>query len=290
VGTSSGLPAIRPLSTPEDMHACEDLQQEVWGFPDREIVPLVELVSVAKSGGCIAGAFHEGALAGFVYGLWGLREGRWYHYSRMLAVRAPWRGRGLGRALKLHQRGFCLERGIDLMRWTFDPLEGPNAALNVGKLGVVVDEYIVNYYGLKQDALNRGLPTDRLFVKWHLDGERVRERIAGRAAQVGAGEILSRAPAALSARPGPASLPAPEPREVPDRAAEVHVEIPGDVQDLKRRDLALASAWRLAVRETCVRLFQRGFRVEEFGSEIVQGARRSAYLLRKGPEERRRTP
>jgi predicted GNAT superfamily acetyltransferase len=199
----------------------------------------------------------------------------------MLAVRPEWRGRGLGAALKLHQRRFCLERGIGLVRWTFDPLEGPNASLNVARLGVVVDEYIVNYYGMKQDALNRGLPTDRFFVKWHLDSERVRERAAGPVPAPSAEEILSGSPPALASVPGPSGLPAPRACEVPAGADRAHLEIPGDVQDLKRRDLGLASAWRLAVRAASLGLFARGFRVEEFGSSASGGARRSAYLLRR---------
>jgi len=275
---------IRPLNAPGQMHACEELQKEVWGFPDREIVPLVELVSASKAGGSLAGAYRREDLVGFVYGMWGFDGSEIYHYSRMLAVKASFRGRGLGFRLKAWQRDFTMKRGVNLMRWTFDPLEGANASLNVAGLGVVADEYILDYYGQKQDALNRGLPTDRFFVKWFLDSPRTADRLSGTGTRMSLDEILGTGPALVASRPGNAGRP--EPRVYPPRdgGGPFHLEIPGDVQALKRDDLGLASAWREAVREACIGAFSRGFRVEEFASAVVDGARRSAYLLRKhGP-------
>ncbi|MHC4601374.1 MAG: hypothetical protein ACYS47_20450 [Planctomycetota bacterium] len=273
---------LRPLTTSEDMLAVEEVQREVWGFPDREIVPVVELVSAAKAGGCVAGAFHEDELVGFVYGGWGLRDGAFYHYSRMVAVLGRFRGAGLGQALKAFQRRFVLDRSVNLMRWTFDPLEGGNASLNIGKLGAVVDEYIRNYYGMKEDELNRGLPTDRFFLKWCLDSPRVEKRLDGSEKGADLKEILAAEPA-LSSGPGKADLPEPVPQAVPLDAEAFHVEIPGDIQEMKRRNLPLAGAWREALRETCEKAFVAGFRVEEFASAPTERGRRSAYLFRRRP-------
>ncbi|MHC4779398.1 MAG: hypothetical protein ACYTFG_12560, partial [Planctomycetota bacterium] len=241
------------------MHACEALQREVWGSPDLEIVPVVELISAVKAGGLVAGAFESHSLVGFVYGGWGLEGGEAYHYSRMVAVLGRLRGRGLGLRLKAFQREFVLEKGVTLMRWTFDPLEGGNASLNISKLGAVVDDYIENYYGMKSDSLNQGLPTDRFFLKWFLDHRRVEDRIARRATGPPAKAIFSE-PAALSSRPGSRGFPQPVVEEFPGESSAFHAEIPGDIQGMKGADMGLARAWRAALRETSQKAFAEGFR------------------------------
>ena len=48
---------IRPLSTHEEICAVEQLQREVWGLPDVEVVPLHVLLTAAKNGGLLLGAF-----------------------------------------------------------------------------------------------------------------------------------------------------------------------------------------------------------------------------------------
>lgn len=273
---------IRALKTPDDMAAAEALQQEVWGSPDREVVPVVELISAATAGGCVAGAFEGEAMVGFVYGIWGLRDARFYHYSRMLAVTKRLRGRGLGLRLKLHQREHTLGRGVNLMRWTYDPLEGPNAALNVGKLGVVADEYIENYYGFKHDALNRGMPTDRFFVKWFLDDPGTIDRIEGRRPVPPVGVLLETGAPLLDAVAREDGFLEPAVRPLAETATGLRMEIPPDIQAVKASDLDLALRWRLAVREASHAAFDAGFRVEDFRSAEHEGRRRSVYLLRKG--------
>ncbi len=272
---------IRPLATPGEMQACTALQQEVWGLPELEVVPVVELVSAAKAAGCVAGAFEGPEMVGFIYGIWGLENERPYHYSRMLGVKPGFRGKGLGRLLKFFQRDFVLARGVNLMRWTFDPLEGPNASLNFKKLGVVADEYIVDYYGFKGDDLNRGLPTDRFFVKWFLDDERVKDLSEGFGNGPSLADILTAGPPALSSRPRHADLPHPAPQTFPAETQRLHIEIPPDIQTVKRKDIELASAWRLAVRDAALRAFAAGFRAEAFARGEHEGRRRSAYLLVK---------
>ena len=49
--------------------------------------------------------------------------GKPYLHSHMLGVLPEYRNAGVGRLLKLHQREDALARGIDLIEWTFDPLE-----------------------------------------------------------------------------------------------------------------------------------------------------------------------
>src|SRR5215831_18032986 len=145
---------IRPLSSHADYLAAEDLQRAVWHFPDREIIPLNELVVMQRNGGYVFGAFKGRSMAAFCFGVPGFRDGRPYHYSRMLGVRPGVQDRGIGVRMKREQRRHVLAQGLDLVKWTFDPLQSRNAFLNVVRLGAVVREYHVNLYGESGSRFN----------------------------------------------------------------------------------------------------------------------------------------
>jgi predicted GNAT superfamily acetyltransferase len=91
----------------------------------------------------------------------------------MLAVRKEHRNSGLGRRLKLLQREDALARGIELIEWTFDPLEIKNSYLNIEKLGAIGRRYNINQYGITSSPLQGGLPSDRLIAEWWLKSKRV---------------------------------------------------------------------------------------------------------------------
>jgi len=85
----------------------------------------------------------------------------------------------VGVRLKLAQREEALARGVDLITWTFDPLQARNAQLNLRRLGARATEFLENLYGITSSALHYGLPTDRLLVRWELRSPRVEERLVG---------------------------------------------------------------------------------------------------------------
>ena len=157
----------------EDFRACVALQKEVWNFSDAELVPLRMFVVAAKVGGQVMGAFDGNVMVGFALSVPGTRTGHVYLHSHMLAVRKDYRNSGLGRRLKLMQREDALARGIDLIEWTFDPLEIKNAYLNIEKLGAIVRRYNINQYGITSSPLQGGLPSDRLIAEWWLKSKRV---------------------------------------------------------------------------------------------------------------------
>jgi predicted GNAT superfamily acetyltransferase len=86
----------------------------------------------------------------------------------------------VGRQLKLRQRDDALARGIDLIEWTFDPLELKNAYFNVEKLGAIVRRYIRNEYGVSSSALHGGLPTDRCVAEWWIREPKVNAAVVDR--------------------------------------------------------------------------------------------------------------
>jgi predicted GNAT superfamily acetyltransferase len=175
---SSDSVVIRRCRGLEELRACVVLQKEVWNFTDAELVPLRMFVVAEKVGGQVLGAFAGDEMVGFALSVPGTRSGHVYLHSHMLAVHKDHRNSGLGRRLKLLQREEALTRGIELIEWTFDPLEIKNAYLNIEKLGAIARRYNINQYGITSSPLQGGLPSDRLIAEWWLKSKRVETLMA----------------------------------------------------------------------------------------------------------------
>ena len=229
---------FRDLSGMGEFFAAEALQRAVWGTGDMPD-PADLMMVIQAEGGLVGGAFVEGRLMGYVFGF-PTRDPKIQH-SHRLAVLDSARGLGLGVRLKLYQREWCLERGIDLVRWTFDPLRSRNAALNFHRLGTQSESYLVDYYG-EMEGINRGLASDRLLVDWHLASPRVAALAEGRAA------------------PPPDGTP-------------MALRLPRDLDALIASDAAAANALRLELRAELQAALGRGQRILGFDKEA------RSYLL-----------
>ena len=160
---------IRPLHAHAELAEAVALQQEIWGFADRDLLPFRFFVVASHIGGQVLGAFDGSKMVGFLIAIPGLKPGpKPYLHSHMLGVLSSCRNCGLGEKLKLAQKQDALARGIHWIEWTFDPLEVKNAYFNVMKLGAVSRRYLRNQYGVTSAKLNSGLPTDRLIADWDL--------------------------------------------------------------------------------------------------------------------------
>ena len=153
---------IEKVDSFEGMDACVHLQQSVWQFGDIDVIPRRLFVVARAVGGQILGAWAGNNLVGFALAIPGIRNGQSYLHSHMLAVSPEYRNRGIGRLLKLAQRQDALTRGIDLIEWTFDPLQVKNAFFNIEKLGAIVRRYSPDFYGTSTSPIHGSLPTDRL--------------------------------------------------------------------------------------------------------------------------------
>lgn len=285
---------IRPLRTVEEARQCEELQRLAWGMDDLEVVPLSMLITAAKNGGQLLGAYEGGRLIGFTFGFLGARSAqqpglpvrhRLKLCSHMTAVLPEYRDRGIGYALKLAQRDHALDLGLDLVTWTYDPLEGRNAALNIGKLGAVCNTYLRNIYGEMNDALNAGLPTDRFQVDWWIASQRVKIRLSGQRPRLsydlvtsGGAQTLSLAAFASDGTPWPSAWEQPT-------GLMVLVEIPANFQAIKRHDIALAHAWRQHARDLFEACFAAGYIVTDFLHETVAGWPRNFYILTRQEDQ-----
>ena len=167
---------IRHCHELADFERCMELERAVWGGTELDTVPSAIFVVADETGGQILGAYdHEAGLqmVGFTLAMAGHHGERRYLHSHMTAVLPAHQNRGIGRMLKLFQREDALRRGIELVEWTFDPLEIRNAYFNLVRLGAIVRRLIPNAYGITSSPLHGGMPTDRLMAEWWLDSPRV---------------------------------------------------------------------------------------------------------------------
>ena len=128
---------FKKLNTLDELSQCERLQKAVWGFNTNDIIPSRFMMVLCKHGGFAMGAFDAETMIGFVFGIPAIHYGRPSQHSHMLAVMPEYRNQKIGFKLKMAQRKDALRRNIELITWTFDPLQSKNAYLNLNKLGVI---------------------------------------------------------------------------------------------------------------------------------------------------------
>lgn len=275
---------VRRLTTLEECRQVAALEKAVWEFADPEdVVPPALLIVSVKRGGLLLGAFDEAdALRGFVYSMPASKDGRPTHWSHMLAVAKDARAGGLGLRLKLEQRTHALEAGIDLIEWSYDPLQALNAHLNFARLGVVVEEYEENLYGDSTSPLHQGTPTDRFVAEWRLTAPHVERRLgAPQAPLLRDAAIMSAVLVNPSRQIGEWLEPAESAIDVVD-GRRVLVEIPTSFTEMQRSRPDLALAWRLATRRIFQTYLGRDYRVVDF--LLSREAGRGQYVMaRKTP-------
>lgn len=171
---------IRHCASLAEYEECVRIEHITWG--EEIAVPSAIFVVAHHTGGQVLGAFGTASgrerMVGFTLALAGVRAGKAFLHSHMTAVLPEFRDRGVGRRLKLYQRQDALKRGIEVIEWTFDPLDLKNAHFNFARLGAVARRFIPDCYGVTESPLHAGLRTDRLVAEWRLDSERVKSILA----------------------------------------------------------------------------------------------------------------
>ena len=246
---------VRELSKTDDLAAVVALFAGVWETPVREFQLGTEVLrALSHAGNYVAAAFDEkGEMVGASLAFLGMHGGLVDLHSHITAVVPHARG-GTGFALKQHQRAWSLARGVERVRWTFDPLVRRNAYFNLTKLGAEVVDYQPDFYGAMGDSVNKGDHSDRCVAQWDLISERAVGAAAGDAAEPdlealrveGAIEVLSDHSGSPRIRTGEAQV--------------LLCWVPEDIVALRRSDPELAGAWRLALRDTLGRALDGGYR------------------------------
>ena len=252
---------IRDVNGVSELRAVEAMQKEVWGCADLDVVPFTLLVASKEVGATLIGAYDDGSLVGFVYGFTGYENRHVTHHSHMLAVKPAYRNHQLGYKLKLAQRERVLSDGIERITWTFDPLQSLNAHLNFRKLGVVSDTYKTNFYGEATSSFLHQIGTDRLWVTWLLDSQRVHERLE---ATEDTQSLFDKdnAPALVQNSIGDVPL-SNKSLEIPG-SEHLSIEIPLEINRLQREHLELAIEWREATRWAFKIALNAGYLIEDF--------------------------
>ena len=272
---------IRSLHTFDECRHVMALESEIWGYGDPEdAVGIPMFVITLKRGGILLGAFDGERMVAFVYSIAGIKDGRPMQWSHMLGVLPAYRGTGVGRDLKLEQRRVAIDMGLELMEWTYDPLQAVNAHLNFRRLGVLVEDYVEDVYGESSSVLHRGNPTDRFIAQWWMRTRRVEEAIAARdetaAGTVSRGESWDRAPLVNVVTPHGRWVGC-ERVTLEAEAPWLTVAIPGEFTEMLTLDPGLAQAWRFATREIFNHYLPRGYKVVDF--EFGPGKLEGRYLL-----------
>lgn len=157
---------IRELHTIDEMVAASGVFEAVWGSPDGGMPPNL-LRALEHSGNYVVGVYDGDRMIAASAAFFGPPASRSMH-SHVTGVRPDAQARGIGRALKAHQREWAFAREVGTITWTFDPLIARNAHFNLAVLGARVTDYLVDHYGDMGDAINSGDESDRLHVAWHL--------------------------------------------------------------------------------------------------------------------------
>ncbi len=245
---------IRELKTIEELDGCVRLQREAFGLPDLELSPRRHLVVARSAGGWVLGAFLHERLVGFVLHLAGAKGSEVVGYSHMMAVAPDVQNRGVGALLKWAQRERALGEGRRFIKWTWEPMRARNAHFNINRLGTVVREIAVNFYGTDYSTTpgeeSHGLDSDRLIAEWELTSTRV--------SALARGEAFAQ----------------------PDDAVAA-VEIPMDWSALVREDAQYAQTALLRVRAE----FQKAFAEGLVCAGFERDAKHPRYLFYRDKKE-----
>jgi predicted GNAT superfamily acetyltransferase len=276
VGKKADEILIRDVEGLAEMEQVEALEKEVWGVTERDVVPISLLIPAKEVGAILLGAFDGKQLVGFCFGFLGQEGGQTTIHSHTLGVKAAYRDHNLGYRLKLAQRESALRMGIHQMTWTFDPLQTRNAYLNFAKLGVVSDSYKIDFYGEHSESFLHQHGTDRLWVRWFLDSQRVRERLENRTGQQTSPQVPA-TPALLEVGDdGKPRTCADERPLQPDSSAVIEIPI---YRGPREDDRGLGREWRMTTRRAFTEALRAGLIVSDF-YRCNRGAKEvGAYLL-----------
>ena len=258
----------RELISLGELALVDGLFAAIWGSTGPQVaMPVNLLQAIRHSGGYVAGAWRGAELVAAGVGFLGRHGGEMELHSHVAGVARSEQGRGVGLALKLHQREWAASCGIGAVTWTFDPLNRGNGWFNLGVLGATAVQYFPYFYGQMVDDLNGTDETDRCLARWST---------AGPFSSPGEPEAAWSAPALLEVGPDGGPVPAGGSAMAAGAAGAggaggaaaaavgggaagaadpvggegpVTCQVPPDAVALRRSDPARARAWRLALRE-----------------------------------------
>lgn len=260
--------SIRSLHTVVELELVRNLEAVIWSMEDS--VPLHQTVVAVKNGGFVLGAFLNNDLIGFQYSFPGFDGKKIYLCSHSLGIHPDYRKFGIGKKLKIAQKETAIQKGYDLITWTYDPLETVNGNLNFHKLGAVCSTYVKNAYGEMADILNEGIPSDRFLVEWWIKNLPVTTQ----------NKKFQSHPQTMKTSNQNGNL-VPGKSDLTLETNKLFVPVPSNFQEIKEVDFSLAIKWRTTTREVFSHYLNQGWVVTNLIKDIHKQDR-YLYLLEKG--------
>jgi predicted GNAT superfamily acetyltransferase len=257
---------IRELHGVEELRWLADLFAVVWGRGGEPPVGSDVLKALAHSGNYVSGAYRDGRLIGGLVGWFaGTPPDDLHLHSHILGVLPGSEAHGVGFELKQHQRRWSMQRGLNVIEWTTDPLVRRNGYFNLTKLGANAPEYLINVYGEMRDGINAGEESDRLLIRWHLDSERAKTAAAGTVQEPDVARLHGHIVLAVDEAGGPLASHWRD-------ARGLLCQVPEDIVAMRRADPAQARAWRIAMRQAMTGAMAAGY-------ELTGATRSGWYVL-----------
>jgi predicted GNAT superfamily acetyltransferase len=273
---------IGPFRNQSDYEASTDIQREVWGCADIDIVPASLLMISERQGGITLGAYNSlGEMIGFSWSIVAIDGGEVLQHSCMLAVRAAYRNFEVGSRLKSAQRKEALKRKYSAITFAFDPMQPLHGYFFLGKLGAGTASYLENFFGETTGSLRRGLPADRLVARWDLKSTPVEERLETGPPKHDLEKELKKYPAINYLEEMAPGMAASSPLQLQLTGDQILFEIPYNLPDIKSRNLGVALEWQGKMRQVFRHYFKRGYAAADFWLAEDEGHLRAFYFLEK---------
>jgi predicted GNAT superfamily acetyltransferase len=265
---------IQSVNTIEECRLVGDLQQRIWDSADIDVVPDHLMITIAKESGMVLLVYDEtNQPIGFVLAFLGLYDDHQLKLvSHQVGVLPEYQDKNWGYQIKLAQRDLAIQRNIDLISWTFDPLQSRNARLNLHKLGAVCNAYFDNLYGTMRNFLNQGLPSDRFRADWWITSDHVKQRLSESVDNFPAEYTILNQVAEFSN-----GIPIPAQKLEPIGNQFCLVETPADITRLKDEAPSLAQEWQQQIRYLFTTTFDHGYTA----IDLLRRDNHVYYLLQK---------
>ncbi len=229
--------------------AIRTFQQRIWGNPPEFLYPS-DIHSTDFALGTSLVARVAGVLAGFLIGFdkFGGTADPVRLESQILGVLPEYRKLRIGALLKQAQAQQAAARGLQVINWTADPLQYPNAALNFGLLRAVAFDFYADYYPFRNE-LNRA-PASRLGLTWRIGSQPVQAALQSLAPATVVN--VDQASGVVRVNDGYATV------DLSASAPTLAIEIPANWTALQQQDFSTAMRWRAATDSLFSHYVSRG--------------------------------
>ncbi len=264
---------IKKIDQKVDFERAEWIQRQTPEFTSVGIIPAYFMELISKKGGLVLGCYDQDHLIGYNFAFPCLSSSLGtYLFADSMAFLPEYQNKKLGYHVKLFQY-ICAKETFQYIVWTYDPLRGRNANLNIRKLGGKVYRYLPSLYDTSSRVVTNTdkIPADRLEVIWDLRAESVKKKM-DRMRNEDANTLTS--------------SPLVDENSALLMNSNVHsirVQIPYDFDALIQNNHRVALSERLKSRKVFLRCFQQGFHVDNFYQEKAnnQMKPKNFYILKK---------